>query len=83
MSTTQDEADRVLGARIRELLAAEVGEKYPHRADSWHARVLVRRYDVDVNYKPCVPYYYCNIGDGISQPHPTLDAAVVEAKPDA
>jgi hypothetical protein len=79
----QHEADRALGARIRKLLEEEKGEKYPHRASSWHARIVIRRYDNDHSAapQPCTPYYYCNVGDDqMSGMQPTLDDAVEACK---
>ena len=77
----EDEADRVLGASIRALLAAERKSMYPNASPSWPAEIVIKRYEVDVNDQPQPPEYRCHVSGGSSLGHPTLDEAVAKAKP--
>lgn len=76
--TRQNEADRLLGQSIRKLLESEKRELYPHAAESWHARVTLKRYDPGCDGLPGVDYR-CHVGDDMCRSHASLDEAVAVA----
>lgn len=78
LTAKQNEADRLLGASIRKLLESEKRELYPHAAESWHARVTLKRYDPGCDGLPGGDYR-CHVGDDMCRAHATLDEAVAVA----
>lgn len=78
LAVKQNEEDLLLGRSIRKLLESEKRELYPHAAESWHARVTLKRYDPGCDGLPGGDYR-CHVGDDMCRAHATLDEAVAVA----